>query len=345
MEKTRLNTAFSSPLKKPQVHTLQTSVQNRVKDYHVMLRSRCLLEWERGLNLYNLASPKKAERYKDCCTRASFAIENETRQVRVLSSACNLRFCPVCKRKYHQFVQKEVKFWFDSAHRQKFLTLTWKSQNAPLSHQIDSFYKCFRKLKLSKEFKRYCKGGIWFFQITINKNTGLWHPHLHILLDADYWNKRRISKLWYQITKTSCVIDIRNVSRQGEKVSEYVSRYALTACDLTTIPDDMLIDLYNSTLGRRLCGTFGSARGVQLKRRKRDDTKKFTKLSTFRVIMELATTDVRCEIIVRCWQSAEPLPDDIELSDVNNWLEGDIRTVDPPFRDYLLQPWFPSMTS
>jgi hypothetical protein len=343
MTGTKQNHVNNSSLKKPLVHTLQTSVRNHVKEYHVMLRSRCLSDWQRGLNLYSLVSDKKAERYKECCSRAVFAIENETRQVRVLSSACNLRFCPVCKRKYQKFVTEEVKTWFEHAHKQKFLTLTWKSEDAPLSHQIDSMYKCFRKLKLSKEFKKYCKGGIWFFQVTHNPTTDLWHPHLHILLDADYWNKKRISKLWYQVTKTSIIVDIRNVSRQGEKVSEYVSRYALECTDLTKIPDDRLKDLYESTLGRRLCGTFGTARGVMLKRRKKDETVKYTKLTMFRIVIELAGSDDRFATIINCWQTGQPLPDSIDISDFNNFFDGEIKTVDPPFRDYLQQPWFPEL--
>lgn len=203
------------------------------------------------------------ERLGSCRTHAYFVIDTQTMIVRVASSACRLRFCPMCQRTRKFIVRKNAQAWLKTAKKPKFLTLTLQSSDDPLADQISSLYSAFVKLRRLKRMTRDCAGGIWFFQITFNSNTRQWHPHLHIAMDSEYIPHKWLSEQWEQITSDSKIVDIRAIHRQ-KQAAEYIARYAASSVNIESVPENAWTELASAMHKRRTCGTFGSAKAIRL---------------------------------------------------------------------------------
>jgi len=205
-----------------------------------------------------------------CRTRAFFAINPETRQLKVISNACRLRWCPLCSGARQRVIAAATLEWLKQQPRPKFLTLTLKHTDAPLHDQITRLYDCFRKLRRQKIWKKNVSGGIWFFQIKLGADEVSWHPHLHIVLNGNYMRHAILKEIWHSITTDSTIIDIRSV-KNAEKAAGYVARYAAKPCDMVPLSPRNRYELLVALHGRRICGAVGKAHGICLGQKRPDD--------------------------------------------------------------------------
>ena len=91
------------------------------------------------------------------------------------------------------------------------------------------------------------------------KSDHEWHPHIHCLvLLKGYIHQKNLSREWLKFTGDSSVVDIRKVD---EGVFAEVFKYALKFSDLS---NDDLTTSYQTLKTRRLLGSFGGFRGIQL---------------------------------------------------------------------------------
>ena len=115
---------------------------------------------------------------------------------------------------------------------------------------------------------RIIDGGAGAFEFKRGKNSGLWHPHIHMialvpaetdLLEFE-WN---ISEEWRKLTKDSFNVDVTPIDMSSEesrfKAICEVFRYALKFGEME-IADQ--VHAYKILKGRRLVRAFGSLRGV-----------------------------------------------------------------------------------
>lgn len=117
---------------------------------------------------------------------------------------------------------------------------------------------------------RLLHGGAGAFEFKRGSNSGLWHPHIHMialvpsgsdLLDLE-WN---LSKEWRNLTCDSHNVDVRPIDMSSEEsrfgaICE-VFRYALKFGEME-IEDQ--VHAYKILNGRRLVRSFGSLRGVKI---------------------------------------------------------------------------------
>ena len=117
-------------------------------------------------------------------------------------------------------------------------------------------------------------GGVYSVETT-NKGKG-WHVHLHavLLLDA-FIDREALSREWHSITGDSTILDVRRLAKgvsemtdsQGQitpKIAEAfceVFKYALKFSDLTYQDN---VTAFEVMRGKRLLGSFGVFRGVQV---------------------------------------------------------------------------------
>lgn len=122
-------------------------------------------------------------------------------------------------------------------------------------------------LKTGRGFNELCKvaGGVFSYETTKNKETGDWHPHLHVVVMLDsYIDQEKLSQEWKSITGDSMVVDIRRLRGDSqEKMAEAfceVFKYALKFSELS------LEDNFHASeaMVGRLQGSFGCMRGVKL---------------------------------------------------------------------------------
>lgn len=249
---------------------------------------------------------KRVRRLADCRTSAYFAVHAKTNKVVVLSSSCKLRWCPMCAKSRSALITRGATNWLQSAKSPKLLTLTLRHSSAPLGHQLNYLYHSFRQLKQKSLFNKKVRGGIWFFQVKWIKESRQWHPHLHVLIDSKYIPQSQLSALWLRITKHSKIVDIRQV-RDKRNAARYVARYSARPVLLSSLPYERRVEVVTDLHGRRIVGTLGTARSVQLRPSTATNTGPWLTLGTFKSISGRADTDKLSLAVYRAWQERTSL--------------------------------------
>lgn len=314
----------SAVVETPQVHTEETSERPMaLPAYRVFITSGCTSQMTAARTAYdNFRDDGWINRLRSfdlCRSTAWFVRHKVTGKIRVASSRCGLRWCPLCIRTKRFIITTSVAAWLKEREKPKFLTLTLKHSTAPLSNQIDALYGFFKEFKRRPWFKKRLKGGVWFFQVKVSATDGLWHPHLHILFEGRFLPHADCSKKWCEITHGSSVVDIRAVNNP-RKAAEYVARYAAAPCDLASLDADRAVDVIRALHHRRIVGVFGTAAGLKLASTPPPDAADWEYLGSFGLIMHNAEIGSSDSEIVECWRSGascsllpeKPPPDEVK---------------------------------
>jgi len=345
MNNKRKTQSFSRTL----VHTKETSgrfpAELSYQDYKI--RS-CKETWERAKKLYTFIDGRdclaRTRNLEACRTRTFFAINSETKTVKVLSNACKLRWCPICQRATKANIAWQTENYIEHVKRPKFLTLTLKHSEEDLRYQIDTLYDFFKKYRKAKLLKKNVRGGIWFFQVKKNKTTGLYHPHIHILLDCDYIPQKQLAGLWLKITGDSNIVDIRAV-HNAKKSADYVARYAANPAELKDLDFESLVVIFDALHGRRICGTFGNAKKISLRaKRPADESGTWLKIADWELIVRAGRNDTMSKAVVKSWLTGQPVSDQFCLGLITDFQE----IENPPPKDIIISPvsgWFDEMMS
>lgn len=311
-------------------------------DYQRFLRRGVEMDWKNAERLYAETDARDGKHRSivlaSCRSWATFHAHKSTRQVRVMSSRCNLRWCPLCIRTKRYIITGSVANWIKSVQRPKFITFTLAHSTAPLKQQIDHLYKAFILLRRRPLFRKAICGGIWFFQLTRSENGGTYHPHLHCVCDGLYIDKFKLSAEWQHCSKSSKIIDIKAV-KDPIKVAKYVARYATAPCRLLDFSDAEQTEIFDALNGRRICGTWGTGKDMRLKPAKPEDAGDWIKLGSFWDIVGLADRRPDFALVFRCWKTNTPLPPDFEFPQPPPVIEPAQRRVEPSTYNQLIFEW------
>lgn len=278
--------------------------------------------------LWGARGGKYYESFLECCSRAAFFRNNDTGLLTVFSKKCHLRWCPICAQQKGQLVAKSLYEALKKQHGLRFLTLTLKSTIQPLPDQIAELYESFKKLRRSTAWSKHVKGGLWFFQVTFDAKTLLYHPHIHCILTGSYYPQPLLKTQWKAITGDSFVVDIRKITSQ-KAVYDDVSRYVSRPVQLSAVPESEWLDVYDAFYGRRLCGSFGSLRKVDLSGKPSYVEGQFTRVADYAICSNLLGHDGRARYIFYCWQTNRPFPNRVDLLDIENFIDAD-HDIPPP---------------
>jgi hypothetical protein len=142
----------------------------------------------------------------------------------------------------------------------RFITLTVRSTNADLRQALDNLRASFAKLRRHQAWKDRVCGGVYTLEITFNKRTGQWHPHLHLIVEGSYFPQDELKSAWHQATGDSFIVDIRAVHDRA-KAAAYIASYVSKGSDPDAIPHDRLVQWLDGVTGVRFLQTFGSHHG------------------------------------------------------------------------------------
>jgi hypothetical protein len=112
------------------------------------------------------------------------------------------------------------------------------------------------------------KSAVWTFEFT-NKGKG-WHPHVHaVWLGYTAPDPFKLSEEWRQLTGDSYIVDVRAID-MSDPVGAFceVFKYALKFSDLGDIER---LTAYKTLRGKRLVGSFGDLRGLDVEPADQDD--------------------------------------------------------------------------
>lgn len=281
-------------------------------------RQPVLSEWEATDSalsaIYVDSNPARLVRFRECRKYAFFFRGVVTGTVELHSNACHNRWCPICARARAAQVKDSVTAWTAARSDLKMITLTLRSSDIPLGEQVDHLHESFRRLRKNVYWQSLVRGGIWFLQTTYNSKTKQWHPHIHILADADYMPKRLLSTLWERSSNGSFIVDIKRIFETAE-ATNYVSRYVSRPHELSTLDRDKRVELITELHSRRLCGTFGTGRECRIGHHIEQPIEETTYIGSWRAVVKLANVDPHAYAILLCWSSGFALPQGVTCLD------------------------------
>lgn len=306
------------------------------REYCLQDKAAAVLVAKNAISLSNIASrDRMISRLNACSTDAWLCVNTHTMIVKVFKNACKVRWCPICQAAKSYRVTQAVVPWVKKTPNLKFMTFTLKSSDRSLSEQVTELYRAFMRLRRIKEVKPKLRGGVFFFQVTYNSKLEQWHPHLHVVADADYIPQCYLSGMWHRITGDSDVVDIRTI-HQADKVGQYVARYASVPCLLSKLRTNQQVELVEAFHKRRTMSKFGKCTDLQLSSPKfnRDD---YAKCGSWSVIRNLFLQgDSGAVLLFECWASGMPLPYIPCYRDVDDFLDG----IDDAVQAYCRQGSF-----
>jgi len=321
--------------KKTLVHTKATklhSSQNCV--YRLNLIKKHAQLYNHALTYYRYVGGEtnnfRLDRFLSCRTSASFARNKTTGKVAILSTSCHLRFCPFCSKSKTNIIRRNVRDWLQHKKFPKFITLTLKSSDDDLRTQIDRLYNSFKKLRRLNLWKKAISSGVWFFQITKNRKTNRWHPHLHVIVYGNYIPRRKLSRAWHKSTGDSMVIDIRLIKDQN-KASDYVARYASVPCNIMTLTIVEMEEIELSLYKKRICGSWGTAYKAKLLGKPKCDMNQWEFIGMFSTVVGMSEHDENASRILSAWQSDNCLSEAITTNFIDSVRRG---SLPPPTENY-----------
>lgn len=208
----------------------------------------------------------RLERFRRCGQRAVVQRSvTDPAKLRIRCDRCGDRFCVPCQRvRAHRLAGRVTARMKLERHR--FITLSLKSAAVPLVAQIARLNTAFAALRKAPLWQRTQRGGVAFLEVTLNEETGLWHPHLHVLVEGKFVAQASLSAAWLTVTGDSPVVHIAAV-RDVAGVVDYVVRYVTKPLG-KTLPRaaEALAEFIGASRGRRFVTTFGTWRGNALVR-------------------------------------------------------------------------------
>lgn len=152
-----------------------------------------------------------------------------------------------------------------------FVTLTTKDGEHLLERQdhLMRSVSALHKTRTGKgQYSEACKAsaGVWSYEVKRGSGSGLWHAHVHgiWLCDDDLApNAFKLSEQWKDITVDSFIVDVRPFHDQDDVIGGFleVFKYAMKFSDMSL---DDNFEAFNVLKGRRLIGSFGDFRGIEI---------------------------------------------------------------------------------
>lgn len=205
------------------------------------------------------------DRFAECGSEMMAEVDVENEAATISCNKCRNRMCQACGSDRGALITQNLIAVMKTT-KPIFATLTRRHSTAPLSDQISGLYKCFADLRRRNFWKENVQGGAAFLECHVSEKTGLWHVHLHLILDSRFLDSRVLSTEWLAVTNDSSIVDVRAIS-DLTKVGSYVASYVCKPCKASVynLPEK-LDEFIVSMRGRRLCLTFGTWRGTRLEK-------------------------------------------------------------------------------
>lgn len=215
-------------------------------------------------------SGNRLEQFVECGSAMWLQHSPTDGDLRFICNHCHDRFCVPCQATVARTITNNLTGIIAARHV-RFLTLTLRHSNTPLRAQIDRIRRSFLVLRRRAEWKSHVDGGAAFIEVKLSARDGMWHVHLHCLIEGSFWEQREISREWHEVTGDSSIVDVRRIS-QGADAARYVTKYVTKAIDDSLLNNhDKLIEAIVALKGTPRVITFGAWRAMQLTKPPKDE--------------------------------------------------------------------------
>lgn len=173
--------------------------------------------------------------------------------VKVTPISCGISFCPDCGHRRRVRLEEKVEKSLALMKEPRFATLTVVNVEHLDGATIGDLKKVFGKLRRTKRFLSYVRGGEYTIEIPWSPEKG-WHPHIHVLMDGSYYPQKELAEDWKN-AGGGAVVDIRRADRKAaSELCKYISKGHAFVDNPQAVKE-----LYLATAGKRLHGSFGCA--------------------------------------------------------------------------------------
>lgn len=188
------------------------------------------------------------------CGHSFFAVEcKDCWTTSKVYLSCHLRLCPKCARRLaRSFIARHTTALL-AMKQPKLLTLTFHSTKRLTRKHITHYLKCLTKLRHRKLWKDNVAGGITGLELTWGPPG--WHPHLHLLIDANYIPRPLLIEHWKDIADGAWHLDIRQIAAEDGVLE--VAKYTAKGHTFYKQPH-LLLQYLEATHKRRFLSAFGS---------------------------------------------------------------------------------------
>ena len=239
------------------------------------------------LKIKNQKALRKAERLHDCWSNIKIAKKKSTGESKLIfANSCKVRLCPCCAwRRSRKFALENMQMLNEIAGKYIFLTVTIK--NVPgeqLTESLDIILSAWKRFYQRKDIKKIMLGSIRNLEITYNRKTKEFHPHMHILIHIpasyfgkDYISQKKWSTIWQECAhlEYTPIVDIRSVKAKNDKSYFEISKYVAKISDFLLLPEKELIEVIKfldpALCNRRITGYTGDFRSWRREKKLSDE--------------------------------------------------------------------------
>lgn len=219
---------------------------------------------------------KRIERVSQCGNFLKFGIAVDGSRRLVQANFCKDVMCPQCnwRRSLRMFGEVSACMnMLQSDYDFIFATFTIKNCDASnLDNTCDSIQKAYSKMMRLKKIKNVVLGAFSALEITYNRKTNEYHPHLHCIfvVPKSYFNSRHSwisQKTWSLLWSDALgvdyipVIDIRRIKGNIKSATAEVAKYSVKGSQYLGSPM-VLKALAESLANRKKCSFRGVFRDV-----------------------------------------------------------------------------------
>lgn len=199
---------------------------------------------------------RRSEKMGLCCVSPQIFADSDSMPVCV-AGYCRDRLCPTCMRRRAWKVRVRLIGLVGSMNSPRFLTLTERDNADPLTTRMDRITAAVRKLRHTKGWKRHVKGGVMVWETTRNEKNGTWHPHVHLIIDGDYWAHAEILAEWKKALGGDGAARIE-ACHDRNRSARYLSKYLAKDAEVASWKFTTICEFATAMHRRRLVATFGS---------------------------------------------------------------------------------------
>lgn len=221
---------------------------------------------------------RKYERLEQCSTYLEFRREKSTKKYKLINTnLCRVRLCPLCAYKrslsvYHNTA--DIINYINTNYKNSkylFLTLTIKNvSGSELADAIDNLTRGWQNMSKQKRIKNIVLGTVRSIEITYNKRSNTYHPHLHVLIHTtaniyagrNYISQAEFADRWRSAAGIDYqpVVDIRQLRHnRGREIAE-IAKYSVKPLEWNKCAESVIITLDEVLHKRHLLSLSGTMR-------------------------------------------------------------------------------------
>ncbi|MGH8349564.1 MAG: protein rep [Pseudomonas sp.] len=195
--------------------------------------------------------------------------------------------CPLCAirrgaKSLAAYLQRWEVIKAEKPHLRPFLVTLTVKDGDDLAERFKHLHKAQRELWKRKHRGRGSSldgvhGAVWSYEVKRGSGSGVWHPHLHMIALAEHQpDADELAAEWKSITVDSYIVDVRPIS-QEDPASGFIEvfKYAVKFSDQ---PPADTVHAWETLAGKRLLGSAGAFRGVEVPESLLDDPEGFGEL-------------------------------------------------------------------